>query len=70
MVRCHASDAGIENAIGCHSFRAKRITDYLTNDGRIEVAERMAGQSNAKATGLCDLRNDDVSVGEVERVVI
>jgi hypothetical protein len=26
----------------------------------------MAGNSNAKTTGLCDRRNDDVSVGEVE----
>jgi hypothetical protein len=34
------------------------ITDYLTNGGRIEVAQRMAGHSNAKTTGLYDRRND------------
>jgi integrase/recombinase XerD len=28
----------------------------------------MAGHSNAKTTGLYDRRNDDVSVGEVERI--
>jgi integrase len=65
-----AADAGIETAIGCHTFRATGITDYLTNGGRIEVAQRMAGHSNAKTTGLYDRRNDDVSVGEVERVGI
>jgi hypothetical protein len=36
MVRRRAADAGIETAIGCHTFRATGITDYLTNDGRIE----------------------------------
>jgi integrase/recombinase XerD len=70
MVRRCAADAGIATAIGCHTFRATGITDYLTNGGRIEVAQRMAGHSNAKTTGLYDRRNDDVSVGEVERIGI
>jgi integrase/recombinase XerD len=61
---------GIETAIGCHKFRATGITDYLTNGGRIEVAQRMAAHSNAETTGLYDRRNDDVSVGEVERIEI
>ena len=30
----------------------------------------MAGHSNAKNTGLYDRRNDDISVGEVERIRI
>jgi hypothetical protein len=42
----------------------------LTNGGRIGVAQRMAGHSNAKTTGLYDRRNDDISVGEVERIGI
>jgi integrase/recombinase XerD len=70
MVRRRASDAGIETAIGCHTFRATGITDYLTNGGCIEVAQRMAGHSNVKTTGLYDRRNDDISVGEVERIGI
>lgn len=53
--------------IGCHTFRATGITDYLKNGGRIEVAQRLAGHSNSKTTGLCDRRNDDVSLDEVER---
>ena len=52
MIRRRAADAGIRTAIGCHTFRATGITDYLTNGGRIEVAQRMAGHSNAKTTGL------------------
>jgi len=34
------------------TFRATGITDYLTNGDRIEVAQRMAGHSNAETTGL------------------
>jgi site-specific recombinase XerD len=70
MVRRRAAAAGIETAIGCHTFRATGITDYLTNGGRIEVAQRMAGHSNAKTTGLYDRRSDDISLDEVERIGI
>jgi integrase len=61
---------GFFEAVGCHTFRATGITDYLINGGRIEVAQRMAGHPNARATGLYDRRNDDISVGEVERIGI
>jgi integrase/recombinase XerD len=70
MVRRRASDAGIETPIGCHTFRATGITDYLTNGGRIEVAQKMAGHANAKTTGLYDRRNDDISLGEIEKIGI
>ena len=70
MVRRRGADAHIKTAIGCHTFRATGITDYLTNGGKLEIAQRMAGHSNAKTTGLYDRRNDDISVGEVERVGI
>jgi hypothetical protein len=46
------------------------ITDYLTNGGRIEVAQRMAGHSNSKTTGLYDRRSDDVSLSEVAKIGI
>ena len=68
MVRRCAPDAGIETTIGCHSFRPPRGSDYLTNGGRIEVAQRTAGHSNAKSTGLYDRHKDNISVGEFERI--
>ena len=70
MIQRRAADAKIETSIGCHTFRATGITDYLTNGGKLEIAQRMAGHSNAKTTGLYDRRNDDISVSEVERVGI
>ena len=70
MVRRRAVDAGVETPIRCHTFRATGITDYLTNGGRIEVAQKMAGHSKAKTTGLYDRRNDDINVAEIERIGI
>src|ERR1035437_5199841 len=57
-------------ARGCHTYCATGTTDYLTNSGRIEVAQRMAGHSNAKTTGMYERRNDDIRVGEVEEIGI
>jgi integrase/recombinase XerD len=70
MIQRRADDAGLETAIGCHTFRATGITDYLSNGGRIEIAQRLAGHANAKTTGLYDRRNDEISVGEIEKIGI
>ncbi len=48
MIQRRSADTNLETAIGCHTFRATGITDYLTNGGKLEVAQRMAGHSNAK----------------------
>jgi integrase len=47
-----AAGAGGETPIGCLTFRATRIMGYLTNGGRIEVAQCMAGHSNGKKRGF------------------
>jgi len=38
--------------------------------GKPEVAQRMAGHSNAETTGLSDRRGDTISLDEVERIGI
>jgi hypothetical protein len=43
MVWRRARNAGMEMALGCHSFRATGITVYLTNGGLLEHAQQMAG---------------------------
>ncbi len=70
LVRRRAAEADIETPIGCHTFRATGITEYLRNGGRIEVAQRLAGHANAKTTALYCWRNGDLSVGEIERIEI
>jgi integrase len=56
--------------IGCHSFRATGITEYLRNGGMLEVAQQIANHESARATGLYDRRNYQVSLDEVERIRI
>ena len=70
MVGRRADDAGIRTHIGCHSFRATGITEYLRNGGRLEIAQAMANHESARTTGLYDRRGDQISLDEVERIVI
>jgi integrase/recombinase XerC len=70
MVERRRRAAGIETMIGNHSFRATGITAYLKNGGTLEKAAMMANHASTRTTQLYDRRHDDVSLDEVERVVI
>ena len=70
MVRRRAVAAGIATALGNHSFRATGITAYLKNGGTLEKAATMANHSSTRTTQLYDRRPDDVTLDEVERVLI
>ena len=70
MIGRRADVAGIRTHIGCHSFRATGITEYLRNGGKLEIAQAMANHESARTTGLYDRRGDQVSLDEVERIVI
>ncbi|MEO7464033.1 MAG: hypothetical protein ABIV42_00990 [Nitrosospira sp.] len=45
-------------------------TEYLRNGGKLEVAQQMAAHESARTTGLYARRNDQVSLDEVERIMI
>jgi site-specific recombinase XerD len=70
MVGRRAEAAGIRTRIGCHSFRATGITEYLRNGGKLEIAQQMANHESARTTGLYDRRTDQVNLDEVERIMI
>jgi integrase len=70
MIRRRAADAGILTKIGNHSFRATGITEYLRNGGKLEIAQQMANHESSRTTGLYDRRDDEVSLDEIERIVI
>jgi site-specific recombinase XerD len=70
MIRRRARDAAVRTKTCCHSFRATGITEYLRNGGKLEVAQQMANHESARTTGLYDRRNDQVSLDEVERILI
>jgi integrase len=68
--RGRAAAAGIATKLGNHSFRATGITAYLKNGGTLEKAASMANHASTRTTQLYDRRRDEVSLDEVERIVI
>ncbi len=70
MIRRRAAAASIETKLGNHSFRATGITAYLKNGGTLEKAAAMANHASTRTTQLYDRRRDEVSLDEVERIVI
>lgn len=70
MIGRRAASALVAAKIGCHSFRATGLTDYLRNGGELEVAQQMANHESARTTGLYNRRPDQVCLDEVERILI
>ena len=70
MIRRRAAAAGIATKIGNHTFRATGITAYLKNGGTLEKAAVMANHASTRTTQLYDRRRDEVTLDEVERVLI
>ena len=70
MIVRRALKAGILTRLGSHSFRATGITVYLLNGGLLEYAQQMAAHESARTTKLYDRRNDQVTLDQVERIVL
>ena len=70
MIRRRAAAAGIMTLLGNHSFRATGITAYLKNGGTLEKAAAMANHASTRTTQLYDRRREEMSLDEVERIVI
>lgn len=68
MVARRGLAAGVGRSIGCHSFRASGITEYLKAGGRLDVAQAMANHSSPRTTGLYDRRSNRVCLDESERL--
>ena len=70
MIVRRALNAGIITKLGCHTFRATGITVYLLNGGLLEYAQQMAAHESARTTKLYDRRNDQVTLDQVERIIL
>jgi integrase len=70
MIQRRARVAGIRTRIGNHTFRATGITAYLKTGGTLEKAAMIANHASTCTTQLYDRRNDEVSLDEVERILI
>jgi integrase len=62
--------AGLGDRIGCHTFRATGITNYLENGGTIEKAQQIAAHESPRTTKLYDRTTDQVSLDEIEKIRI
>ena len=70
MIQKRAKKAEIAVQAGCHTFRATGITAYLSNGGTIEKAQQIAAHESPRTTKLYDRTNDELTLDEVERILI
>ena len=70
MIKRRAVAAGINSPVSCHTFRAAGITQYLLNNGTLEKAQLMAAHESPRTTKLYDRTTDEVTLDEVERIML
>jgi site-specific recombinase XerD len=70
MIRRQLKKAGIRTRAGCHSFRATGMKCDLENKGSLETAQRLAYHASPRTTKLYDRTNDQITLDEVEKIVI
>jgi integrase/recombinase XerD len=70
MIKRRARAAGVPESTCCHAFRATGVTAYLENGGTIENAQAIAAHESPRTTKLYDRTSDEITLDEVERIVI
>lgn len=70
MVKRRAKAVMLPDNICCHTFRATGITAYLENGGTIESAQAIAAHQSPRTTKLYDRTGDDITLDEIERILI
>jgi site-specific recombinase XerD len=70
MIKRRAKAAGVPETTCCHTFRATGITAYLGNGGTIEKAQQIAAHESPRTTKLYDRTNDELTLDEIERILI
>jgi site-specific recombinase XerD len=70
MIRRLAKAAELPETTCCHTFRATGITAYLSNGGTVEKAQAIAAHESPRTTKLYDRTGDELSLDEVERILI
>jgi len=70
MIKRRALNADLPVEISNHSFRGTGITEYLRNGGDLETAARIAGHESTRTTQLYNRVNEELSLDEIERILI
>ena len=70
-VQRRARQAGLGvDGLCSHTFRATGITVFLSNGGALEDAQAIAAHESPTTTRLYDRRGEEISLHEIERIVI
>ena len=70
MIKRRAKVAGLGAKICFHTLRATGITAYLENGGTIENAQAIAAHESPLTTKLYDRTGDEITLDEIERILI
>jgi len=70
MIKRRVEAAGLPNNISCHTFRATGITEYLRNGGTVEKAAQIAAHESTRTTQLYNRTDDELTLDEIERIMI
>jgi integrase len=70
MIQRRAKAAAIGTRVGNQTFRATGVTAYLKNGGTLEKAAQMANHASTRTTQIYDRRSEEVTLDEVERILI
>ncbi len=70
MVKRRIRNTGLPSRVSCHTWRATGITAYLGNSGTLENAQLIAAHESPRTTKLYDRTSDDITLDEIERIVI
>ncbi|HEY8137118.1 MAG TPA: hypothetical protein VIF61_04705 [Methylocystis sp.] len=70
MIQRRAKSRGITTRVGNHTIRATGVTAYPKNGGTLERAARMANHASTRTTQLYDRRAEEVTLDEVERILV
>lgn len=70
MIKRRSRAAGVPESTCCHTFRATGITTYLQNGGTLENAQAIAAHESARTTKLYDRTSDEITLDEIERILI
>ncbi len=70
MIKRRAKAAGLSDTTCNHTFRATGITVFRLNGGTVEEAQHIANHASPKTTMLYDRSRDQITLDEVERIII
>lgn len=70
MVKRRAQKVGLPAEICNHTFRGTGITEFLRNGGELETAARIAGHDSTRTTQIYDRTEQELTLDEIERILI